>query len=101
MSRYPGVFKVIIVGGGVAGLTLSLTLAAAGIDYVLLEARQEFAPNSGASIAVFPNGARTLDQLGGVLDDLYGVSSPLAGGFARDDAGKMMYYLSVSRCQDR
>ena len=101
MSKQPGAFKVIIVGGGVAGLTLSLTLAAAEIDYILLEAHQEFAPHSGASIAVFPNGAKTLDQLGGVLDDLYRVSSPLADGYARDDIGKVMYYINMIRYQDR
>ncbi|KAI0202487.1 hypothetical protein F4808DRAFT_459082 [Astrocystis sublimbata] len=57
-------FRVIIVGGSVAGLTLALCLERAGIDYVVLEARREISPQVGASIGIFSNGARILDQLG-------------------------------------
>ncbi|KAF7503254.1 hypothetical protein GJ744_004045 [Endocarpon pusillum] len=56
--------KVIIVGGSVAGLTLAHCLYRAGIDYVVLEAREDIAPQLGASIGIFSNGARILDQLG-------------------------------------
>ncbi|ERF72896.1 hypothetical protein EPUS_08704 [Endocarpon pusillum Z07020] len=56
--------KVIIVGGSVAGLTLAHCLYRAGIDYVVLEAREDIAPKQGASIGIFANGARILDQLG-------------------------------------
>jgi FAD dependent monooxygenase len=55
--------KVIIVGGSVAGLTLAHSLASAGIDFVLLEARDCIAPQLGATIVTMPNGARILDQL--------------------------------------
>ncbi|KAL2190303.1 hypothetical protein L209DRAFT_169644 [Thermothelomyces heterothallicus CBS 203.75] len=51
-------FRIVIVGGGVAGLTLANALEQAGVDYVLLERRDEVAPQVGASIGVFPNGAR-------------------------------------------
>lgn len=54
--------KVIIVGGSVAGLTLAHCLHHSDIDFVLLEARKEIAPQVGASIVVLPNGARVLDQ---------------------------------------
>jgi len=54
--------KVIIVGGSVAGLTLAHCLHHSNIDFVLLEARKEIAPQVGASIVVLPNGARVLDQ---------------------------------------
>ncbi|KAL4971621.1 FAD/NAD(P)-binding domain-containing protein [Aspergillus desertorum] len=57
-------FRVIIVGGSVAGLTLAHCLERAGIDYVILEKASEIAPQVGASIGVLPNGARILDQLG-------------------------------------
>ncbi|KAF7504427.1 hypothetical protein GJ744_002231 [Endocarpon pusillum] len=56
--------KVIIVGGSVAGLTLAHCLYRAGIDYVVLESREDIAPKQGASIGIFANGARILDQLG-------------------------------------
>ncbi len=58
-------FQVIIVGGGVGGLTLANALEKAEVDYVLLESKDEVAPTVGASIAMAPNGSRVLDQLGG------------------------------------
>jgi 2-polyprenyl-6-methoxyphenol hydroxylase-like FAD-dependent oxidoreductase len=57
-------FRAIIIGGSVSGLTLAHTFHAAGIPYTLLEARDTISPQLGASIVIFPNGARILDQLG-------------------------------------
>ncbi|KAI8244396.1 FAD-dependent monooxygenase andE [Colletotrichum sp. SAR 10_77] len=56
-------FKVIIVGGSVAGLTLANILERLGIDFTLLEAYPEIAPQVGASIGLLPNGFRILDQI--------------------------------------
>ncbi|KAL4918466.1 hypothetical protein BDW62DRAFT_200844 [Aspergillus aurantiobrunneus] len=57
-------FKVVIVGGSIAGLTLAHCLSRAGIDYVVLEKRNEIAPQVGASIGIMPHGGRIMDQLG-------------------------------------
>ncbi|KAF4211009.1 hypothetical protein CNMCM8980_002925 [Aspergillus fumigatiaffinis] len=57
-------FKVIIVGGSIAGLTLAHCLSKAGIDYIVLEKRKQIAPQEGASIGIFPHGGRILEQLG-------------------------------------
>jgi 2-polyprenyl-6-methoxyphenol hydroxylase-like FAD-dependent oxidoreductase len=57
-------FRVIIVGGSIAGLTLAHCLSRAGIDYIILEKRAEVAPQEGASIGIMPNGAQILEQLG-------------------------------------
>ncbi|KZL77439.1 FAD binding domain-containing protein [Colletotrichum tofieldiae] len=57
-------FKVIIVGGSVAGLSLANMLEKLNIDYTLLEAYPEIAPQVGASIGLLPNGFRILDQFG-------------------------------------
>ncbi|KAJ3545296.1 hypothetical protein NM208_g2580 [Fusarium decemcellulare] len=57
-------FKVIIVGGSVAGLSVANMLEQFDIDYVLLEAYPHIAPQVGASIGILPNGFRILDQLG-------------------------------------
>lgn len=46
------------------GLSLANMLEKHGIDYVLLEAYWEIAPQVGASIGMAPNGLRILDQLG-------------------------------------
>ncbi|KAL2132247.1 hypothetical protein VTI74DRAFT_4042 [Chaetomium olivicolor] len=59
-----GSFRVVIAGAGLAGLTLANALEQAGVDYVVLERRNEVAPQVGASIGIFPSAARILDQLG-------------------------------------
>ncbi|KAM0468358.1 hypothetical protein ACHAP7_011029 [Fusarium lateritium] len=66
MSSSNKSFRVIIAGGGVAGLTLANMLERFDIDYVMLEGYGQIAPAVGASIGMFPNGLRILDQI-----DLY------------------------------
>jgi 2-polyprenyl-6-methoxyphenol hydroxylase-like FAD-dependent oxidoreductase len=56
-------FRVLIAGGGVAGLALANMLERFNIDYLILEAHDEIAPQVGASIGLFPNGLRILDQI--------------------------------------
>lgn len=62
-------FRVVIVGGSVAGLTLAHSLQRCGIDFVVLEANDHIAPQVGASIGILANGARIFDQLG-IFDDV-------------------------------
>lgn len=69
-------FKVVIAGGGIAGLTLANSLSQANIDYVLLEARDEIAPQVGASIGIFAQGGRILDQMG-MYDDISKLIEPI------------------------
>jgi 2-polyprenyl-6-methoxyphenol hydroxylase-like FAD-dependent oxidoreductase len=57
-------FKVIIVGGSIAGLSLAHCLHKAGIDSIVLEKRSELVCDEGASVAIMPNGGRILEQLG-------------------------------------
>ncbi|GKZ28975.1 hypothetical protein AbraIFM66950_002222 [Aspergillus brasiliensis] len=56
--------KVIVAGGGVAGLSLALMLEKHGIDYLLLEAYPDVVAAVGAGIALAPNGLRIIEQLG-------------------------------------
>ncbi|KKY13272.1 putative fad binding domain protein [Diplodia seriata] len=80
---YPN-FRVAIVGGSIAGLTLALALEKSGIDFVVLEAYPEIAPQVGASIAVLPNGFRILDQLGCYEDLLKLVNCTIDNFIIRD-----------------
>lgn len=57
-------FKVIIVGGGLSGLGLAHCLTKAGIDFIVLERSDLLVPKGGASMALWPNNVRLLDQLG-------------------------------------
>lgn len=56
-------FKVIIAGGGVAGLMMANALERANIDFELLEKR-EIAPQLGQSIFNLPCTDRVFEQLG-------------------------------------
>ncbi|EKG19712.1 Monooxygenase FAD-binding protein [Macrophomina phaseolina MS6] len=62
-------FKVLIAGGSIAGLVLANILEQLGVDFLVLEAYPEIAPQVGASIGFFPNGCRILDQIG-CYDDI-------------------------------
>ncbi|KAM0256259.1 hypothetical protein ACHAPA_012227 [Fusarium lateritium] len=57
-------YQVVIVGGGITGLTLALMLQHLKVNYVLLEAYDSVTPNAGASIGLYANGLHVLDQLG-------------------------------------
>jgi 2-polyprenyl-6-methoxyphenol hydroxylase-like FAD-dependent oxidoreductase len=80
-------FKVVIVGGGVAGLTLAHCLERIGIDYVVLERRDNIAPQVGASIAILANGGRILDQLG-MFNDVLELTEPLITNTIWSGSGK-------------
>ncbi|KAK1483389.1 hypothetical protein CTAM01_13466 [Colletotrichum tamarilloi] len=75
--------QIIIVGGGITGLTMALMLQDLGVDYVLLEAYGTVTPNVGASIGLFPNGLRILDQLG-CYDDILARGQPVEEHIVRN-----------------
>ncbi|PWY91935.1 monooxygenase [Aspergillus sclerotioniger CBS 115572] len=69
-------FRVIIVGGSIAGLTLAHCLERANIEYLILEKGDDIAPQLGASIGIMPNGGRILEQLG-LFEEIERVTEPL------------------------
>ncbi|PVH89546.1 BcBOA8 protein [Cadophora sp. DSE1049] len=85
-----GRLRVVIVGGSIAGLTLAHCLHHNDIDFVVLEARKEIAPQVGASIVILPNGARILDQLG-LFQDIAAVVEPLRLGRTWTAGGRLIY----------
>ncbi|KAI1106917.1 FAD binding domain protein [Jackrogersella minutella] len=89
-------FKVIIAGGGVAGLTLANMLEKFDIDYMVLESHKEMAPQVGASIGLFPNGMRILDQIGCYKPiEALAVEHPRKA-YTRDKNGKVLANLQDS-----
>lgn len=78
-------FKVVIMGGGVAGLTLAHCLEKANIDYLLLE-RGVISPAWGTSISIHPNGCRILDQPG-PLEEAEKYCVPMERFYNRNSAG--------------
>ena len=55
--------KVIVVGGGISGLTLAMSLHQIGVDVRVYEAAREVTP-LGVGINVQPNAVRELTELG-------------------------------------
>lgn len=85
-------FKVLIVGGSVAGMALANMLEMYGISYELLEKANVIAPQIGASIALMPNGLRILDQMG-CCDIVEGMSSPVNKATSFDSQGRPLFSL--------
>ena len=69
-------FKVIIVGGGPAGLIAGHCLAKAGIDFLILERRAKHDADAGGSNALWPQNVRVFDQLD-LLDEVKKLYTPL------------------------
>lgn len=82
-------FRVVIVGGSIAGLTLGHCLQRNGVDFVILEARNNIAPQVGASVGILGNGARILDQLG-LFDEILDRVQPVERAFIWTDDGKLL-----------
>lgn len=66
---------VLIAGGGLAGLSLALTLHDLGVKFIVLEASQEMKP-LGVGINIQPNAVRELFDLGITAGDMDGVGVP-------------------------
>ena len=66
-------FKVIVVGGGPAGITVAHLLSLAKIDFVLVEKRDTISTWTGAGLTLWPHGMRIFHQMG-----LMSVLEPIA-----------------------
>lgn len=89
-------YQVVIVGGGIAGLTLALEFERLGIKYALFESHASLYPDEGASIGLQPNGLRILDQLG-VFEDIAQHTAPIQDRHLFDEDGKLLASLSDRR----
>ena len=58
--------RVLVAGGGIAGLSAAIALNGAGLNVELVEARPQW-PVTGAAITMHANGVRALGRLGSAL----------------------------------
>ena len=70
-------FRVIVVGGGIVGLSISHALQLANIDHVVLEKHDKIISVRGAALVVWPNVSRIFDQFG-FLDKIHKTTTPIA-----------------------
>ncbi|PGH17463.1 hypothetical protein AJ79_01063 [Helicocarpus griseus UAMH5409] len=85
-------FRVLIAGGGIAGLALANMLQKQGIDYLVLEAYPDITPQAGSTIGVLSHGCRILDQLG-MYQDFLKMGQPMKSYNFRDDKGELLNSL--------
>ncbi|KAF9201844.1 hypothetical protein BGZ49_007950 [Haplosporangium sp. Z 27] len=95
----PSKFKVIIVGGGIVGLSLGVMLERAGIDYLILEACNEIRP-LGAAIYLGPPVLRAFEQLG-LLEDITRQSNTMTGATLLDHKLNKVCRISTDHVKDR
>lgn len=69
--------KIAIIGGGIGGMTLALSLFDAGIADVDIYESVPAIKELGVGINVLPHAVRELSELG-LLDELYGIGIPTA-----------------------
>ncbi|KAI4592700.1 hypothetical protein KJ359_010459 [Pestalotiopsis sp. 9143b] len=83
-----GRFRVVIVGGGPVGLTAAHALLRAGIDFVMLEARDTCIPEEGASLLAYASTHRVWHQLG-LFDAMAAESAPIETRTILTHAGRV------------
>jgi hypothetical protein len=87
-------FRVVVVGAGIVGLSVSHALQRANIDHVVLEKYEQAVTVRGASLVILPNGARVLDQFG-VLSKIHQTTLPANTEFRRWPDGSILSRGSV------
>ncbi|KAL7942026.1 FAD binding domain protein [Trichoderma barbatum] len=90
MAQEERPFRIIVVGGGVAGLVASNALQRLGVDHVVLEKYSDIAPPLGAGISMWPHGLRVLHQLG-YLPAILNAAVPISRFCSRDPSGRLIH----------
>ena len=88
MTDLPPRAEVVIVGAGPTGLALAVTLAAAGVEHVLLDRQAEGANTSRAAV-VHARTLEVLDELG-VAEELIGHGVKVSRFGLRDGSRKLL-----------
>ena len=89
-------FKVIIVGGSIAGLALAHSLSRINVNFVVLESRPEISPPVGASVCLLSHGLRILDQLG-MLDDILEAMTAIGTFHTWQENGKLLTKMDTPK----
>ena len=89
-------FRVIIVGAGIVGLSLSHALHLANIDHVVLEKHDKIVSVRGAALIIWPPVARIFDQFG-ILDKIARTITPVGKEYIRWPDGSVSRYDPVQQ----
>ncbi|KAJ5982177.1 Monooxygenase FAD-binding [Penicillium sp. IBT 35674x] len=89
-------FKVLIVGGSVAGLTLANALSRANVDFLVLESHSHVDDSIGGAITIISNGLTILDQMG-MYDDILELLEPAEELYTWLPNGKMLIKMDTAK----
>jgi len=84
---------ILVVGAGLAGLTLAVALAKNGIKTTIVERQEEITPSKWA-ILLYPFGMKIFDELG-VLEDLTKLGIPLRPPEVVTNTGKSLAVIDT------
>ncbi|KAH7078980.1 hypothetical protein BKA63DRAFT_255465 [Paraphoma chrysanthemicola] len=82
-------FRVVVVGAGIVGLSLSHALQLANIDHVVLEKHSKIVSLHGAALMIYPGVARIFDQMG-ILKKIQDTMTPVQREFHRWEDGSVL-----------
>ena len=91
--RYGTDMRILIVGGGISGLTLAGLLQQRGFSPTLVERAPEYG-NVGYIIVLWPSGSRILKGLG-IYEDLLEAGLPFSKYNVWDESGEILHSYSV------
>jgi salicylate hydroxylase len=87
--------RVVVVGGGIGGLSAALALRTAGAEVRVYEQAAEFG-EVGAGVGLFSNSMRILHRLG-VADSVIRLAAPINGWWIRAPGGSVLSHQVAGR----
>jgi 2-polyprenyl-6-methoxyphenol hydroxylase-like FAD-dependent oxidoreductase len=91
--------KVLIIGGGIGGLTATLALRQAGFDVQIFEAVPEIKV-VGAGLAIWSNALKALRQIG-LANAIQAAGKPAAYRVIRAESGELLAKVQVDQIDNR
>lgn len=96
----PGsLMRVVVIGGGIGGLTAALALKRVGCDVAVFE-QSPALREAGAGITLWPNATRVLHELG-LADAVRAVSAPVTRGQIWSQSGRVLADIPLDRVARR
>src|SRR6476619_7610881 len=93
----PNGLRILVVGAGVAGISIARGLLRDGHDVTVFEQRPDMRPGGGA-VTIWSNGSTVLDQLG---VDMEGAGQLLSTVRIATSTGRRLVNIDVSTIMDR
>jgi 2-polyprenyl-6-methoxyphenol hydroxylase-like FAD-dependent oxidoreductase len=91
--------RIVVIGGGIAGMSAALALHKAGLDAAVFEAHPDGAEDIGAFLTLASNGMRALAQVD-ASDAVTAIGFPLSTMRVLDDSGAELAHMPLGEAGD-